>query len=93
MSKARGDSQEEKPHVQAAVAAQAQEGLEELSHVEGQKGSDEEIHFVQGKEQQLHSAGTAMKRYSTPKVRETQDCRCYKRASEGRHTENIFTEN
>ena len=72
MSKARGDSQEEKPHVQAAVAAQAQEGLEELSHVEGQKGSDEEIHFVQGKEQQLHSAGTAMKRYSTPKVRETQ---------------------
>ena len=26
------------PHVQAAVAAQAQEGLEELSHVEGQEG-------------------------------------------------------
>ena len=25
-------------HVQGAVAAQAQEGLEELSHVEGQKG-------------------------------------------------------
>ena len=26
------------PHVQGALAAQAQEGLEELSHVEGQEG-------------------------------------------------------
>ena len=26
------------PHVQGAVAAQAQEGLKELSHVEGQEG-------------------------------------------------------
>ena len=33
------------------VAAQAQEGLEELSHVEGQEGQGEEIPFVQGKEQ------------------------------------------
>ena len=29
---------EEQPHVQGAVAARAQEGLEELSHVEGQEG-------------------------------------------------------
>ena len=29
---------EEQPHVQGAVTAQAQEGLEELSHVEGQEG-------------------------------------------------------
>ena len=36
-SKVRGDGQEEPPHVQGAVAAQAQEGLEELSHVEGQE--------------------------------------------------------
>ena len=29
---------EDQPHVQGAVAARAQEGLEELSHVEGQEG-------------------------------------------------------
>ena len=29
---------QEQPHVQGAVAVQAQEGLEELSHVEGQEG-------------------------------------------------------
>ena len=31
-------AEEDQPHVQGAVAAQAQEGLEELSHIEGQKG-------------------------------------------------------
>ena len=35
---ARGSGREEQPHVQGAVAARAQEGLEELSHIEGQKG-------------------------------------------------------
>ena len=35
---ARGGGQEEQPHIQEAVAARAQEGLEELSHVEGQEG-------------------------------------------------------
>ena len=34
--------------------------------------SREEIPLVQGKEQQLHFAGAAMKRYPTSKVRETQ---------------------
>ena len=34
----RGSSREEQPHVQGAVAARAQEGLEELSHVDGQEG-------------------------------------------------------
>ena len=29
---------EDQPHVQGAVAARAQEGLEELSHIEGQEG-------------------------------------------------------
>ena len=38
MCKVRGSSREEQPHVQGAVAAQAQEGLEELSHVECQEG-------------------------------------------------------
>ena len=36
-SKVRGSGWEDQPHVQGAVAAQAQEGLEELSHVEGQE--------------------------------------------------------
>ena len=36
--KARGGGQEDQPNVQAAVAAWVQEGLEELSHVEGQEG-------------------------------------------------------
>ena len=38
MNEVRGGSQEELPHVQGAVATRAQEGLEELSHVEGQEG-------------------------------------------------------
>ena len=36
------------------------------------KGGGEETPFIQGKEQQLRFAGAAMKRYPTPKVRETQ---------------------
>ena len=35
---ARGSGREDQPHVQGAMAAQVQEGLEELSHVEGQEG-------------------------------------------------------
>ena len=35
---ARGSSREDQPHVQGAMAARAQEGLEELSHIEGQEG-------------------------------------------------------
>ena len=35
---ARDSSGEEPPHVQGVVAARAQEGLDELSHVEGQEG-------------------------------------------------------
>ena len=38
MPEARGGGQEEQPHVQGAVAARAQEGLEELFHVQGQEG-------------------------------------------------------
>ena len=36
------------------------------------KGGGEEIPLIQGKEEQLSFAGTAMKRYPTPKVREAQ---------------------
>ena len=35
---ARGGGREDQPHVQGAMAAWAQEGLEELSHTEGQEG-------------------------------------------------------
>ena len=35
---ARGSGWEEQPQAQAALAAPAQEGLEALSHVEGQEG-------------------------------------------------------
>ena len=34
----RGGGWEEQPHIQRVVAAQAQEGLEKLFHVEGQEG-------------------------------------------------------
>ena len=37
-SEVRGGGQEDQPHIQGAVAAQAQEGLEGLSHFEGQEG-------------------------------------------------------
>ena len=36
------------------------------------KGGGEEIPLIQGKEQQLYLAGAIVKRYPTPKVRETQ---------------------
>ena len=44
--------------------------------------------LVQGKEQQLCFAGAAVKRYPHPGKRNLSE-----RASEGRHTETIITEN
>ena len=35
---ARSGSWEEQPHVQGAIAAQSQESVNELSHIEGQEG-------------------------------------------------------
>ena len=37
-SEIRGGGREEQPQVQGAVPVRTQEGLEELSHVEGQEG-------------------------------------------------------
>ena len=37
-SEFRGGGWEEQHHIQGAVAAQAQEGLEELLHIQGQEG-------------------------------------------------------
>ena len=55
----------------AAMAAQ-KHGGEELPHVQIRGSSREELPYFQGKEQWLHFAGAAMKRYPTSKVRETQ---------------------
>ena len=38
MPKDRGGGWKDQPHVQGAMAAWVQEGLEELSHIEGQEG-------------------------------------------------------
>ena len=38
VSEARGGGQEEEPYLQGVVAARAQEGLEELFHIQGQEG-------------------------------------------------------
>ena len=38
MTEHRGSDREGQLHIQGAVAAWAQEGLEELSHIEGQEG-------------------------------------------------------
>ena len=51
MPEARGGGQDEQPHIQGAMAARAQEGLEELFHVQVRRGSSEEIPLFQGKEQ------------------------------------------
>ena len=37
-TKARGSGREDQTHVQGAVAARVQEGLDMLSHIEGQEG-------------------------------------------------------
>ena len=47
-------------------------GRDELLHVQIRGSSQEELPYFQGKEQRLHFAGAAMKRYPTYKVRETQ---------------------
>ena len=69
---ARGSGREELPHVQGVVAARAQEGLRSYSTFKVRRGRGEEILLVQGKEQWLHFAGAAVKRYPMPKIRETQ---------------------
>ena len=69
---ARSSGLEKQPHAQGVVAVRAQEVLEESSHFEGQERQQEEILLIQDKEQRLCFSGAALKRYSMPKVRETQ---------------------
>ena len=72
MPEVSGGGQEEQPHLQGAASVQAQEGWEELLHVQGQEGGPCEIPLLQGKGQQLRFAGAAVKRHPTSEVRETQ---------------------
>ena len=60
------------PHVQGEVAVWAQRAERSYSTFQVRRGGCEEIPLIQGKEQQLHFAGAAVKRYPTSKVRETQ---------------------
>ena len=48
------------------------EGQRSYSTFKVRRGGSEEIPLVQGKEQRMHFAGAVVKRYPTPKVRETQ---------------------
>ena len=54
------------PHLMSGMAAEMSYPMPEV------RGGPEEIPLVQGKEQRLRSAGTAVKRYPMSKVRETQ---------------------
>ena len=72
MPEARGGGQEERPHIQGTVAARAPEGQRSYSTFKVGRGGGEEIPLIQGREQRLHFAGAAMKRYLMSKVRETQ---------------------
>ena len=71
-SEVRGGGREEQPHIQGAVAVWAWRAWRSYSMFKVRRGGGEEITLVQGKEQWLCFAGAAMKRYPTPKVRETQ---------------------
>ena len=73
MPKTTGGGWEEQPHVQGAVAARAQEGLEELYHVTVRRGGGEEILLVLEKAEEPEiklptSAGSSKKRESSRKA-------------------------
>ena len=57
---------------EAAGGGQAGPTERSYSTFKVRRGGSEEIHLIQGKEQRLHSAGVAVKRYPTSKIRETQ---------------------
>ena len=81
--KARGGSWEEPPTPEARASGQEEQPEEWWLRKAGRKaersypmlkvrnGGGKEIPLVQGKDQWLHFAGAAVKRYPTPKVRET----------------------
>ena len=73
MSEFRGSGQEELPHPRDQERLHGcKRAKRSYSMLKVRRGGCEEILLVQGKEQQLHFAGVAVKRYPTFKVRETQ---------------------
>ena len=71
MPEVRGCGREELPHVQGAAAAGLRRAERSYSKFKVRRGP-EKIPLVQGKEQRLHFAGAAVKRYPMSKVRKTQ---------------------
>ena len=63
MSEVRGGSREEQPHFQAAVAAGAQEGLENYSTFKVRRGGGEEIPLIQGKDALLEQVRETQERW------------------------------
>ena len=85
MSEVRGSGREELPPPEAWGAAEKSNPTSKKRWLSGhrrayrsystfkvRRGRSGEIPLVQGKEQWLHFAGAAVKRYPTSKVRETQ---------------------
>ena len=72
MPEARGGSREEQPHVQRQCLRGRRRAERSYSTFKFRRGGCEETPLVQGKEQRLHFAGAAVKRYPMLKVRETQ---------------------
>ena len=58
--------------LESRVGLGPRDALKKYPTLKVSKGSGEEIPLIQGKEQWLCFAGAAVKRYPTPKVRETQ---------------------
>ena len=58
--------------VMAAPAKHSRRAERSYCTFKVRRGGSEEIPLIQGKEQWLHFAGAAVRRYPTPKVRETQ---------------------
>ena len=61
-----------KPPSRSRLLCGCRMGERSYSTFKVRSGGHEKIPLVQGKEQQVHFAGAAMKRYPTSKVRETQ---------------------
>ena len=87
LPKVRGSGREEQPTSKEQWLCGRRRAERSYSKFKVRRGSSEVIPFIQGKEQQLHVAGSAVKRYTTPKVRETQvRWQMLQEPSEGRHT-------
>ena len=67
LPKARGGSLEEPPHIQGVVVEPCRRAERSYSTFKVRRGGSEEIPLVQGKEQWLHFAGAAVKRYPSPR--------------------------